>query len=179
VDAICELRGTRVFVDGSKEPNRLRYLVDSGLWDVKAVYLVRDGRGRTLSKLRRRKYPSVPAPDRRRYVRNAAATWRRVNESCQRALAGLPREAWVRVRYEDLCRDPSATLAPVLELVGEPPIEMPEDFRSIDHHILGNVMRLRSGRIELDEQWRADLNAAELAAFDEVAGEMNRSMGYL
>jgi hypothetical protein len=178
VDAICELRGARVFLDGSKEPHRLKYLLNSGFWDVKAVYLVRDGRGRTSSTLRRR-LARRPVPDRLRVVRRAAARWRQVNESCQRVLAGLPPEAWVRIRYEDLCRDPNATLAPVLALVGEPPIEIPEDFRSIDHHILGNVMRLRSGSIALDEKWRTDLNDAELAAFDEVAGDMNRSMGYL
>lgn len=179
VDAICELRGTRVFLDGSKEPNRLKYLIGSGFWDVKAVHLVRDGRGLTSSRLRRLLHRFPEVKDRRPFVRRAAAAWRRVNTSCQRVLASLPPEAWVRVRYEDLCIDPKATLAPVFALVGERPPDTPENFRSIEHHILGNVMRLRKGRIALDERWRTDLSAAELAAFDEVAGDMNRAMGYV
>ena len=179
VDSICELRGgARVFVDGSKEPNRLKYLIGSGFWDVKAVHLVRDGRGQVHSRLRRalRRRPDL---NRRSFVRNTAGAWRRVNVACQRVLASLPPEAWVRVRYEDLCLDPQATLAPVFGLVGERPPRMAKDFRSSEHHILGNLMRLREGRITLDESWRTGLSAAEQAVFDEVAGDMNRNMGYV
>lgn len=180
VDAVCELRGTRVFVDASKESTRLQYLINSGIWDVKAVHLVRDGRGRTISKLRRvqRRFPELKS-SRPALIRRAAATWCRVNRACSRVLESLPRESWVRVRYEDLCRDPKATLAPVFALVGENPPEVPENFRSIDHHILGNVMRLRKGRIALDERWRNELSVGELAIFDKVAGDLNRSMGYV
>jgi hypothetical protein len=168
-----------VFLDGSKEPNRLKYLIDSGFWDVKAVHLVRDGRGFAYSRVRRllKKWPGLK--NRRTIIRKAAVTWRRVNEACQLVLAGLPREAWVRIRYEDLCRDPQATLLSVFGLIGERPPSAPDDFRSIDHHILGNVMRLGEGRIALDEGWHTGLSAEELELYDEVAGELNRSMGYV
>lgn len=178
VEAVCELRGTRWFLDGSKEPNRLKYLSDSGIWDVKVVHLVRDGRGVTRSRLRRLEHRRPEVKNRRPFARKAAAAWRDVNTSCQRILATLPPGSWVRIRYEDLCRDPQGTLAPVFGLLGERPPELPEDFRSIEQHVLGNVMRLREGRIALDERWRADLTAEELAIFDEIAGDMNRGMGY-
>ena len=32
------------FLDGSKDPIRLKFLLDAGLWDVKVVHLTRDGR---------------------------------------------------------------------------------------------------------------------------------------
>jgi hypothetical protein len=178
IDAICKLRGTRVFLDGSKEPNRLKYMIQSGLWNVKAVHLVRDGRGvaHSLLKLALRKRPGS---DRRTELRACARHWRRVNEACEQVLELLPRESIVRIRYEDLCRQPEATLEPVLGLIGERAVRIPEDFRSIDHHIVGNVMRLREGHIKLDEKWHAGLSHEELAEFDRIAGDMNRLYGYV
>jgi hypothetical protein len=53
------------------------------------------------------------------------------------------------------------------------------DFRSKAQHILGNDMRLKSGSdIRLDERWRKNLSQADLATFDEVAGDLNRKYGY-
>ena len=55
----------------------------------------------------------------------------------------------------------------------------PEFFRSVEHHILGNRMRLRhETTIALDEKWRTMLDERALAAFDTVAGPMNRRYGY-
>ena len=178
IDAICERRGSRVFVDGSKEPTRLKYMIESGLWNVKPVHLIRDGRGftnsQTLKALRRR-----PESDRRTELRAHARHWRRVNEACEQVIGMVASDSWVRVRYEDLCRNTVATLEPILGLIGERPVDVPADFRSIEHHILGNVMRLREGRIKLDETWKEGLAPDELAEFDEIAGDMNRRYGYV
>jgi hypothetical protein len=179
VETICQLRGARVFLDGSKEPNRLKYLVDSGLWDVKVVHLVRDGRGLANRRLQHMLQIWPELTDRLAIVRKAASAWRRVNVACERVLESLPPQARVRVRYEDLCRDPAAALAPVFAMIGESAPAVPDDFRTIEHHIVGNRMRLRrEGRIVLDDKWRTELSAEELAAFDAVAGDMNRGMGY-
>lgn len=178
IETICEDRGSRVFLDASKEPNRLKYMIESGVWNVKPVHLVRDGRGVAHS-LARRSLRRHPGRDRRRELRAQAQHWRRVNEACEQVMERVPPDSRVRVRYEDLCREPETTLAPVLALIGERPVEVPDEYRSIEHHILGNVMRLRKeGRIALDEKWRDSFTPQELADFEDVAGEMNRRYGY-
>jgi hypothetical protein len=109
----------------------------------------------------------------------AAREWRQTNEECERLRQRLPADAWLRVRYEELCREPDRVLGEVLRLIGQPPARALPDFRSIEHHILGNAMRLRNdGKIELNERWRSALGFQELAAFERVAGELNRQHGY-
>jgi hypothetical protein len=45
--------------------------------------------------------------------------------------------------------------------------------------VIGNGMRLDSSSvIELDDRWRSVLTAADLRAFDAVAGQINRRYGY-
>jgi hypothetical protein len=174
METICGLRGNDVFLDGSKEPVRLKYLAGSGLWPTRVVHLVRDGRGVVVSMMKKRKNKTVYDS-----VERAALQWRRTNEGCERVLGSLPRASWVRVRYEDLCGDPARALGAILSLIGAQPHAIPEDFRSIDHHILGNLMRIRTdGRVHVDETWRSKLGASELLAFDRVAGELNHGYGY-
>jgi hypothetical protein len=54
------------------------------------------------------------------------------------------------------------------------------EFRSVEPHVVGNGMRLdSSSEIRLDDRWRNVLQAADLSAFDAVAGPMNRAYGYV
>ena len=108
-----------------------------------------------------------------------AKHWRRVNQACECVLARLPVERWVRVRYEDVCSDPQGAIGPIFRLLGVEPVELPEDFRQIEHHVLGNHMRLKQDRIALDEQWREALSPEDLATFERIAGDVNRRYGYV
>lgn len=180
IDAVCALRGASIFLDGSKEPNRLQYLSQSAHWPVKFVHLVRDGRGVLQSMIKRvLRRPRAARRSRPSLVAALARHWRRVNLACERVIARLPAERWVRVRYEDVCREPQGSIQPIFRLLGIDPIELPEDFREIEHHILGNYMRLKDGRIALDEQWRTALSPEDLATFERVAGRINRRYGYV
>jgi len=180
IDAVCALRGASIFLDGSKEPNRLQYLSQSDHWPMKVVHLVRDGRGVLQSRVKRAlRRPSSARKDRPTLVAALAKHWRDVNLACERVIARLPAERWVRVRYEDVCREPQGSIQPIFRLLGIDPIELPEDFREIEHHVLGNYMRLKDGHIALDEQWRTALSPADLATFERIAGRINRRYGYV
>jgi hypothetical protein len=168
IETICSLRGTETFLDASKDPIRLKYMIESGLWDVKAVHLIRDGRGTTRSYMKRR----MGMPE-------AALDWRRTNEACERVLSQLPRGSWLKLRYEDLCRDPDAALEPIFRLIGEEPPAVRGAPGSGELHILGNPMRLKyTGTIELKEGWQTELSPHDLATFDRIAGDLNRRHGY-
>ncbi len=47
-----------------------------------------------------------------------AFQWQAANETILDDLAALPRERWTTVRYEDLIRDPRATIEPLLQFAG-------------------------------------------------------------
>jgi hypothetical protein len=170
IETVCALRGADVFLDGSKDPVRLKYLMDCPAWRPRVIHLVRDGRGATLS------YMKVYGCS----MDEAAREWRATNQECERLRRALPAESWVRLRYEDVCRDPAAGVRQALGLLGENGPATVGDFRAIDHHIIGNSMRLRpDGRIEMNESWRTALTQGDRDAFERVAGGLNRQLGYV
>jgi hypothetical protein len=59
------------------------------------------------------------------------------------------------------------------------PAQTSADFRSVEHHVLGNGMRLDpTSEIRLDQRWKSVLSPADLPVFDSVAGKLNRRYGY-
>jgi hypothetical protein len=169
VEVVSGLRGARAFVDSSKDPNRLQYLVWAGYWPVKALYMVRDGRGTAVSYMR---HTGVS-------MEVAATEWRDTVEECDRVMARLPCGEWLKVPYEELCRDPERMLDVVFRFIGLDPARATRDFRSVEQHILGNAMRLgSSSEVTADQRWRGTLGATDAATFERIAGRLNRAHGY-
>ncbi len=169
IDLVTHLQGGSVFLDGSKDPVRLWYLHRAARWNLRTIYLVRDGRGTARSYMN---HDGLSMAD-------AAREWRRTHEECLRLVARLPVGRVLHLKYEDLCRAPEETLDRTLTFLGLDSRARLDDFRAVEHHILGNAMRLKSsGEIQLDEKWRTALTPADLATFDRVAGDLNRQYGY-
>lgn len=169
VDVLREITGTRLVVDSSKIATHLKFLLKSSDLKIKVIWLVRDGRAVANSMLRHG--TSTMA--------EAAISWRRNNEAAELVLAGLPASQWLHVVYEELCREPEQTLRAICRFLDMDARQVVLDFRSRQQHVLGNDMRLKSGSdIRLDERWRTDLTREDLAAFENVAGELNRKYGY-
>jgi hypothetical protein len=188
---LCERTGKKLVVDSSKIGVRLKYLLRNPALDVRVLRLVRDGRGVALTYTDPAQFADAQNPalkgggmggDRRedRLPMSAAAReWRRSNEEAEAVLRGLDRSRWFEVRYEDLCSAPESTLKNVLAFLGMNPDRTALDFRSVEHHVVGNGMRLDSGQeIRVDERWKTALNSADLRTFSLVAGDLNRRLGY-
>ena len=112
-------------------------------------------------------------------MREAAREWRRSNEEAEHVLEGLDPGRWIEVRYEGVCSDPAGQLARLCNLLGVVPRGLARDFRSAEHHVLGNGMRLdTTSEVRLDDRWRSVLTPEDLAAFDRIAGGLNRRYGY-
>ncbi len=157
-------------MDSSKDPVRLLYFIQSGYWNPKVIHLIRDGRGDASSYM---KHDGIS-------IREAAHEWRLTNKQCQRIHARNGSVDWLTVRHEDLCKDPTGTLKGIFEFIGLDSQQATLCFRSAGHHIRGNNMRLRdASEIRLDESWRSSVSAWQLREFNSVAGEFNRSYGYL
>jgi hypothetical protein len=170
-----EMSGAKVVVDSSKLALHLKFLLKSDRLKIKALNLIRDGRAVVTSMLGH----GFQRASRAETIAGAAMEWKRTNEASECILDTMPASQSMNIQYEELCRQPEATLRSISKFLGMDTQQINLDFRSKTQHVLGNDMRLKSGSdIRLDERWRTTLTPEDLAVFDEVAGEMNRKYGY-
>ncbi len=188
---VCGIAGAKVVVDSSKIGLRLKYLLKNPELDVKVIRLLRDGRAVALTYMDPAGFADARAPTRRGGgmggdrsqerlpMAQAAYVWRRCMEEAESILCSLPPAQWIEVRYEDYCRALNATLTRLQQFLGVEPGKQPQQFRGVEQHVVGNGMRLDTlSDISLDERWREVLTPQELRTFDQIAGRMNRRLGY-
>jgi hypothetical protein len=169
ISVITALQNARVFLDGSKDPERLNQLLISRRWRIKVIHLLRDGRGVVNS------YKKHHGVD----VRSATADWLRTARDCARIARKLSGRDVLTIKYEDICRDADAAIDRLSVFGGLIGDSSSWPVVSTQMHILGNAMRLDKDKpIELDEKWKNQLRAIDLRIFDRVAGAYNRSRGY-
>lgn len=175
VEVLQELGEADIIIDSSKSVLHLKYLLQDSRLDIKIIRLIRDGRAVTLSLLGH----GLKRPSREETISAAAQEWKRSNEAAECLLRCLPPSQWLAVQYEDLCRQPEATIRQLCRFLGLNAEKVNLDFRSRQSHVLGNEMRLKSSaEIRLDQRWRQQLSQSDLEIFERVAGQMNRRYGY-
>lgn len=171
-EVILEIRGARAFVDASKRPGRLLHLRRIPSLDLRVIHLVRDGRAVARSTARNLREQGLSAED-------GARSWTAAAQSSERVRALFPAGRWLTLRHEDLCREPEAALDRVFRFMDVAPQGRIPDFRSADHHIIGNRMRLsHTSEIRLDERWRSEMPADQIRAVERIAGEALQRYGY-
>lgn len=190
VAAVANAAGASFVVDSSKTAVRLKFLRRIGDLDVRVIRLVRDGRAVALTYMDAARFADARDPSLRgggsgRQVhaqlsmRDAAILWKRSNEEAEAALAGIPAEQQIRVRYEDLCEDTDGVLAEVHAFLGLQHDQTFRRFKDATHHVVGNGMRLdTSSEVRLDDRWKGELSEVDLLEFERHAGDMNRLYGY-
>lgn len=168
-EVVTGLRGARAFVDASKRPGRLLHLRRIPSLDIRVIHMVRDGRAVTRSTMR----------NLGRGAEEGARSWLGAARDAERLRQRFPADRWLTLRYEDLCLDPQATLDRISSFIGVTPGGGVPDFRSVDHHIIGNRMRLsHTSEISLDERWRTDMPAEQIRAVERIAGPTLERYGY-
>lgn len=168
VEILTSLKGCGTFLDSTKQPPRALLLRRSARFSMRVIHLVRDGRGISLSSMRNTGHDAATAA--RLCVGSAL--------SSERLRRHFPADRWLTVRYEDLCADPSGTLATIVRFIGLAPVAL-NDFRGVTHHIIGNRMRLNdTATIVADERWRRELTTADRRVIDPVIADYNRRYGY-
>jgi hypothetical protein len=188
---VAEITGAQVVVDSSKRALRLKYLLRNPELEVKVIRLIRDGHGVALTYMDTARFADAKDPSLRAggtgegrkniklTMAQAAYQWRRSNEEAENVLRRLHKSQWIEVRYEGLCKDTENTLGRLFEFFCVDPNKCARNFRAIEHHVVGNGMRLdTTSEIRLDERWRQELGEQDLTIFDSVAGQMNRQYGY-
>jgi Sulfotransferase family len=152
--AIVAATGKDFIVDSSKLPKRLSYLMRLKEIDVYPVHLVRDPKGQINSVVRKHGG----------FLKHIFR-YELVHEQIRQALHSVPHSV---VHYEDLVRDPAATLKTILE-----PLGLSFDPRQLawaeaeKHEIAGNYMRFDdTSELVLDEGWRKSLSPLRRRAID-------------
>ena len=168
IEAALALRGARVFVDSSKQPHRLKFLLRSRTLRTRVIHLLRDGRGVTASYIRK----GLP-------VERAVDEWRRSVVSEEHILRRMPAERVTTLRYEALCADAEGAARRLWDFLGVDSSAGLSHWPPAEHHVLGNRMRLSASEpIRSDERWRTTLGRRELDFFERSAGAVNRRYGY-
>lgn len=140
-----------VFIDATKDPFRIKFLErNTEIDSLKILYLIRDFRGVTLSIMENRNCSATKAFN----------LW--LNEQ-QRIIRNCINYQPVTIYYEDICNNTDSTLAQIHEYIGLPPALYPGNFKTVEHHILGNTMRLKNiSGIEKSERWKTGLASEDL-----------------
>lgn len=168
--------------------------IGRALEEARFVHLIRDGRDVALSQTARAINEQPPAPEQ-------AARWvKRIGKSREQARE-LGGGRYIEVRYEDLVRDPEATLRRICEFV-----ELDWDPEVLDYHRrAGERLREMAGELRREgthakqaagyrvdnhepttrppdpdrlDKWRREMSAEDLAAYERVAGGMLTDLGY-
>jgi hypothetical protein len=181
---------------GDKTPRYMLSVqrIGRALPEARFIHLIRDGRDVALSQSARALNEQPPPAEQ-------AARWvKRIRKAREQAQA-LKGARYVEARYEDLVRDPEATLRRICEFVeidwdagmlsyheraAERLAEMAGELRSEGKHARQEAgYRLQNHApttkppdpSKLDK-WRREMDPTDLAAYDEVAGEMLGELGY-
>ena len=192
--AYAERQGKRRW--GDKTPAYMLSVQRIGrtLPEARFIHLIRDGRDVALSQTARALNEQPPPAEQ-------AARWvKRIRKSREQA-ATLKGPRYVEARYEDLVRDPEATLRRICEF-----IELPWDEGMLSYHEraaerlteMAGELRAEGGhssqaagyRIDNHapttkppdpsklDKWRTQMPPEDLAAYEGVAGEMLSELGY-
>ena len=171
VRAALEVSGKRVFLDASKQARRLRYLMETPPFSMRAIHLVRDPRGVAASVLRR-----AVGRGRARSATLAAIGWWWGERKIRRYSSMMPAGACMTVVYEQLCAEPERTLERIGLFMGLDPSSFEPRASSSDQHVLfGNAMRSdRQMTILRDDRWRTELTTAQQLRIATIAGRTYR-----
>lgn len=169
INIVNKAQGSDCFLDGSKDAYRLFHIVESGRWDVKVIYLVRDGRGATNSYM---KHYDVD-------MKTAAHEWSKTHLQCSRIYEKISDENKLIIRYEDLCGDSEKWLNHIGHSFDLFQQSKPDKLSDGKAHILGNNMRVKfANEIRVDEKWKVELTPENITEFQKHSGSINQGFGY-
>jgi len=151
VDTALAYSKTAVFVDSTHSAYRLRKLSRIEQVQLYPIQLLRDFRGVIYSHIKNKGWD----------VELSWRAWLREQHEFVRILPEFKRT--LPIYYEDLCADTDATLGSIHEHLGLQAEPFSGDFKSTEHHVLGNQMRLGKANISQDQRWPRELKKEDLA----------------
>jgi Sulfotransferase family len=188
--AVHEVGGAKWLVDSSKHPSMAHCLRKRGeKIELRVVHVVRDPRAVAHSWTKRVERPDVTSADSggalmTRYPpARAALLWNGENLAIE-ALRRLDVPV-LRVRYEDLVRNPAESLRKIVRFADLPedtPVPVVGNVATLlpTHTASGNPMRFTTGELTIraDDRWRTDMTATDRRKVTAITWPVARAYGY-
>ncbi len=174
---LAQRGGERLIVDSSKFPAEAAALLGRTDVRTRVLHLVRDPRPTAVSYQQAKDYIDPMNPAR------SSAYWAAFNLASE-AVGRVAGSRYLRLRHEDLCASPRASLRKVMDFAGldeESPVDAEGGLNlGTNHTVTGNPDRLRAGRtiIRADERWRSRLSPTQSAAATGPALALLARYGY-
>lgn len=190
IESICDAANVEYVVDSSKTGLRLKYLERVTGVQVKVIRLLRDGRAVALTYMDSEHFADAAnvdwrgggtgkSTDQKLSMFSAAARWARSNDEADDVYETILPEDRITISYEDLCTDTEVVMRRIQEFLQVESDSSFKKFKEIEHHVIGNGMRLdTSSAVQLDDRWRDVLTAQDLRDFATVGEAQNRRYGY-
>lgn len=164
--AVADVTGKRLIVDSSKRAQDAAVLAAVDGIDHYVLHMVRDP-GAVVFSWQRRKTIRVEGETRAMATRGllaSVARWVENSVGAELLRRRIPAERWLFVRYEDFATQPRATVARIVEFLGEQadlPFFVDDDTVLLgpNHTVAGNPNRFKTGRVtvSLDDEWRRSM----------------------
>ncbi len=173
--AIHEVHQSSVYIDSSKNGLRLMMLRALFPGKVRVLMVQRDGRAVVNSLMRHYNME----------IGTASQQWKCSQESLLWIKKLLPGKDIFNLSYEEFCYESSLNLSRIYEWLGVSVVGGKSSSGYVNrvgrHNIHGSPSRYDGAlaAVKLDERWRGDLSKNELRKFDEVAGSLNKKLGYV
>lgn len=166
------LAGASIYLDGTKSTRRAQLFARDARSEMKAIHMIRDGRGFCRSYLKN-------WPHDARSVATPAHLWLRYISQVDKFARAFPNIPLLTVRYEDLCHSTAETMKAVYQFL-EIPYEEFDKTALRTAHLLGNEMRRRfNGEIREDTSWKTELDASTQRKATSIMESGLRRFGYL
>ena len=185
--AIAESASAQIVADSAKNPVRALAFLRGGAIDLALVHLIRDPRGVAWSKRKLLRWRRLP-----NWLRNPVAVvlragldWAFANMFTELVASRHRNVPYVRIRYEDLVRDPAGVLARVGQVAGIDLATLGEraaggEVLGFGHIMAGNLARGRGARpLAIDVDWQENSPRWIRWTIWFLTGWLARRYGYL
>jgi hypothetical protein len=184
--SLAEVSGASLIVDTSKLPHLAALLAGSAEVDHYVLHLVRDPRAVAFSWQRRKALPVADGITTMATMTPAASVrnWLKACSEAELLRRHIPRDRWLRVKYEDFVARPEATVDRMLAFVRVPasgPFVGPDTVQlGMNHTLAGNPNRFRTGsvRITEDDEWKSRMARRDRMIITAAALPMLLRYGY-
>ncbi|WP_170366471.1 sulfotransferase [Ruegeria arenilitoris] len=186
--AIRAETGRPVVLDSSKAPGRALALSRDPDVDLRVIHLVRDARAVAHAMGRAIPLDVAKGVQKKIVPRSALRTalrWRMYNSVAEKLRTRLPAEHSVRVRYEDLMRDPLTEMMRIATAIGvdlsaiaEPIAEGAKVVPA--HQMAGSRLRMKGPvALRYDDAWEVEMSNAARKQAEMAAGALLRRYRYI
>jgi len=183
--AIQSTTGSRVIVDSSKNPSYgylLRFIPAIELY---VLHFTRDSLGVAYSWSKKKEFQPGVYMARKKPVKSALQ-WNARNLTAEIFLRPESK-CFLRLRYEDFIENPGASMAAILNMLGEIDVDLPftanhtVELNQANHSVFGNAVRFQKGPItlRLDNRWRTKMAKQHKLAVSALTWPLRLRYGYL